>query len=267
MESDSWQLQHDGELSGPHDDAAILGMIAAGMHNALIRRGEHDAWQPLVSHPPFADALRWAPPRHDTATSQSDHLGWVLVALPCIVAPVVLLVPEADRFASYGMIIACAALVAWDCKRWKIYPSARWVVGTLMLWLVAYPLYLHERGKRGATKLLVPGLCAAGLFMGASLVGLFAEVYVECTVLAVGDAECTLSNHGIMPGRACFRVELIRNDDGEMRRSPELCRTLWPRSEERETFPNVIADPVTHCGGDEASWAEVCNVQITFPEQ
>jgi hypothetical protein len=54
-----WYLSVDGVVSGPHEEAAVLALIArGGVRNAQIRNGEKESWRPIDAHPPFADALR-----------------------------------------------------------------------------------------------------------------------------------------------------------------------------------------------------------------
>jgi hypothetical protein len=55
----SWYLSLEGSVTGPHEEEAVLGMIArGGMKNAQIRDASSPSWQPIDAHPPFADALR-----------------------------------------------------------------------------------------------------------------------------------------------------------------------------------------------------------------
>jgi hypothetical protein len=55
----SWYLSLDNVVSGPHEEDAVLGMIArGGMKNAQIRDASAEGWQPIDAYPPFADALR-----------------------------------------------------------------------------------------------------------------------------------------------------------------------------------------------------------------
>jgi hypothetical protein len=55
----SWYLSLEGAVTGPHEEETVLSMIArGGLRNAQIRDAAVEGWQPIDSHPPFADALR-----------------------------------------------------------------------------------------------------------------------------------------------------------------------------------------------------------------
>jgi hypothetical protein len=55
----AWYLSLEGEISGPHEEDAVLALISrGGLRNAQIRNAPDQGWKPIDGHPPFADALR-----------------------------------------------------------------------------------------------------------------------------------------------------------------------------------------------------------------
>jgi hypothetical protein len=55
----SWYLSVEGVVTGPHEEETLLAMIArGGLRFSQIRDASAQEWQPIESHPPFADALR-----------------------------------------------------------------------------------------------------------------------------------------------------------------------------------------------------------------
>jgi len=55
----TWFLSLEGVVSGPHEEEAVLALIArGGMRFAQIRDDAATDWRPIASHAPFADALR-----------------------------------------------------------------------------------------------------------------------------------------------------------------------------------------------------------------
>jgi hypothetical protein len=55
----AWYLSRQGVVSGPHEEDVILEQIGKGLgRGAYIREPSAEEWQPLDTHPPFADALR-----------------------------------------------------------------------------------------------------------------------------------------------------------------------------------------------------------------
>jgi hypothetical protein len=218
-----------------------------------------EQWQAAYT-PPAQDE-----PAAGVPLEQPDILGWLLLGVPLSGGVAMAFLPSgAAAMASWASIAACAGLVALDAKRWRIWPATRWVVGTVLLWLVVYPMYLHARARHGAPKRLPLGLGVVAINLGVIILGVTAEPNAECEVHANGDVVCLFTNHGFGPGDTCVSVALVRAHDSASVRSPPLCSDrVWPGGEDRKALPGAM-DPVGHCGGDEVSWSEACSLTVLF---
>lgn len=97
---------------------------------------------------------------------KSDALGVTLAVWPLVVGVAVAAtgLESAEKAAVLGGALVTTALVLFDADRWKLR-AWPYVLGSFLFWLVALPVYVHQRGKRGAPKRLALCLVSLVLFV------------------------------------------------------------------------------------------------------
>jgi hypothetical protein len=105
--------------------------------------------------------------------SGHDMLGYALIAVPVVGGAAIMFLPKLGTFLSLAIVGGTTVLIALDAKA-RQQAATSYVVGAVLLWLAAYPAYLHQRAKWGAAKLLPWGLGAMAVYFAGIFVHPFA---------------------------------------------------------------------------------------------
>lgn len=122
-----------------------------------------------------ASVPRGAPAQSSPPAGQTETIGTILLLIPLAGAALAWVGGLAPDMAIAGVVIACAVLIGVESSQLGMGKSGRrgdtgpvaWVLGTLLLWVIAYPWYLFARGKYGMKNLGVVGLLCTLFFVGA----------------------------------------------------------------------------------------------------
>jgi hypothetical protein len=149
------------------------------------------------------------------------------------------------------VVVVSAALVAVD-STWKDKSDrVVYTMGVLLLWILIYPPYLHERGKAGRPKRLAVGLASIGTlaFCFAWSAGVAANVSGDgVSIDGRGVAEVHWKNQGWMPGAGCISIKLTRTGDGGWKESEPLCSgRLAPGESRKQTFDDAMPGAMAFC--------------------
>lgn len=129
----------------------------------------------------------YAPPRANVepidgalADGRGDSLGWVILAVPAVggaLVPVTNALGLATVHSLLGFVvpITTIVLIAKDAPRWGMRGS-RFILGLLLIWMIAFPLYFHERAKRGAPRRVLLAIASVALYLVGSFWFIFAQL-------------------------------------------------------------------------------------------
>lgn len=181
-------INKDGKQLGPFDAEGLTEQIAKGIvsYDDLAWTEGMAQWQPLgsictppVTIPPPPPICVPVAPVSTSVSSPvngpvSDKFGMTLVGLPLLAAVLIWLGISNSTFLVCLVVIATAILMGIDAKRLnagsptdltskgKKRPGPlAWTLSAILLWIVEFPLYLHERKRYGTKSLLLPGLASA----------------------------------------------------------------------------------------------------------
>jgi len=189
-----WLVNSNGQTSGPMEEAMLAALVHAGQiaDDAMVRKEAEDSWQPIAgthlmapeTKPPSLPA---AAPK--TPTAGSDALGYVILAIPFFSGLLVWLwianlnilqdpsgTLWALTLATIGatallMSVEASQLAMGTCKdsHGKIGTGpVAWFLAACLMWLIAFPWYLAQRGRYGRKSLTVGGIFVALFFIGSA---------------------------------------------------------------------------------------------------
>lgn len=169
-----WHISVNKQITGPYDDAMIMQLVREGRlpPDTLVARDGSTAWIPFAQSP-FA-AFAGAPAGTQAASGGGEGTGYVLLLLPFVAAIAGLFVIPLSPGVAFLVILLTAVFAAFeasqlgmgsklDSKGKKGSGPVVWFLGHLLIWIFAYPWYLHERSKYGRKSLVVGGI-VIGLF-------------------------------------------------------------------------------------------------------
>jgi hypothetical protein len=131
-----------------------------------------------------------------------DPLGWALIALPVVGGVAEVLLPSsAGTAASYATLFATIVLIGVDAHRHR-QQAASHVWKAVLLWVVFYPVYMHERARWGAPRRLALAIGATLFFTGT---GIYRVVLAGDTRVQVS---CKPSGQKLADGFECSAVHV-----------------------------------------------------------
>ncbi|HTJ85359.1 MAG TPA: hypothetical protein VL400_26760 [Polyangiaceae bacterium] len=189
-----------------------------------------------------AEGAATSPPRDDAGAPQNpylpprapdggtpapppDTLGWIALLAPSFAGAIAWSwgargAPGALLVVNTLCLIASVVAIALDAKRWRSGSSAKWVVGLVLLFAIAFPLYMHRRARWGAPWRLPHALLSLAIYLGGSLFPMGAadraKVRVACVPTSArhaDGADCVgTQESGSRPTTTCFDVTLSCDD-------------------------------------------------------
>lgn len=199
----AWYLNANNETHGPTGEDTVLKWIREGrVTSGKVCRAGSDEWIELTSHLPFAVALREAapppppppppttgnPPRSEpqVAAPRGDGPGLTLLLVP--IGAVALMLCAGQYFSLFfrgfvvaligvGTVLTTAIMMASEATRLEMGKSNKedghagngpgaWFLAAILLWLVAYPLFLHKRHWYGPPSKGWLGVLVVIVFIG-----------------------------------------------------------------------------------------------------
>ncbi len=187
----AWYVNHSGKTVGPVEDAQILAWILEGhlpMGHVCAVGSQH--WVDLAGYAPFAAALletSASPPAAPLAHA-GEGLGHAILLFPfgatfliwLWVGNMNLLQDPASSLSVVGIatIVATAVLIAIEASQLgmgslpvengkKGSGPAAWFVASLLMWILAFPLYLSKRRWYGKRSLAIGGVLVALVFVAS----------------------------------------------------------------------------------------------------
>lgn len=199
-------------------------------------------------------------------TPDYDPLGWVLVLIPAIAGLMMMFLPvPSTALTAIGYVAMALTLVLIGIDATKNKQMAgQYVVGALLLWMIAYPLYMHRRSawgrpKRLALSLVAVTLLLAGFFVPAFIFQNYAQVNCAPTGTTLGDGyDCSITRpQGHDTVKVCWDLVI---DCSASRGLSQTCEEAPPSKISRVHVPftsfafNQACEQVDH--------AEVQNVNL-----
>ncbi len=194
----SWYVNTNNETRGPTGEETVIRWIREGnLTSGKVCRVGSDQWIELTGHLPFATALREVAPPPPLAPnagatlpvaqgSSFDAQGLQILLTPVVALGLMLVAEQYFSlfFRSFvvsligvGTVLVTAIMIATEAGRLQMGKApvedgaagngaGAWFLASLLLWVVAFPLFLHKRHWYGPPSKAAWAVLVAALFIG-----------------------------------------------------------------------------------------------------
>jgi hypothetical protein len=184
-----WYVDRGGGSVGPVDGTIVVQWIQQGMRDGSVCDESTGVWVPIAQSP-FAQFVVPPAPLSIARQASGEGLGYVILLLPLAATALIwfwigemnLLQDPSGNLALLGMgtVVLTAILIAVEAGSLGMGKSpaengrmgsspVSWFFGTLLVWIVVFPIYLGKRKWYGRRSLAIGGVIVALVFGGSWL--------------------------------------------------------------------------------------------------